>query len=85
MDARTGTRCIRRTSYLISCSARTGQKAQHRKARRVHGKTHVADLTSHSTVVPSIFKKGSPMVVCQFCGDLRIRLLSVSLILVLRP
>ena len=32
--------------------------------------------------VPSIWKNGSPMVVCQFCGDLRMRLLSLSRILV---
>ena len=32
----------------------------------------------HSTTVPSIWKKGRPTLVCQFWGDLRMRLLSVS-------
>ena len=41
--------------------------------------------SSHSTTVPSIWKNGSPTVVCQFCGLLRIRLLSVSLIFVFWP
>ena len=34
--------------------------------------------SSHSTTVPSIWKKGRPTDVCQFWGLLRIRLLSVS-------
>ena len=38
--------------------------------------------SSHSTTVPSIWKNGSPTLVCQFWGLLRIRLLSVSRILV---
>lgn len=41
--------------------------------------------SSHSTTVPWIWKKGSATWVCQFCGDLRIRLLSWSRILVLEP
>ena len=32
----------------------------------------------HSTTVPWIWKKGRPMLVCQFWGDLRMRLLRVS-------
>ena len=53
-------------------------------ARRRDGSARArhAAHSSHSTTVPSIWKKGSPTEVCQFWGDLRIRLLSVSRIFV---
>ena len=42
-------------------------------------------ISSHSTTVPWMEKKGRPTLVCQFWGDLRMRLFSVSRILVLLP
>ena len=44
-------------------------------ARGTRGDAH----SSHSTTVPWIWKKGKPTLVCHDCGDLRMRLLRVSL------
>jgi hypothetical protein len=43
------------------------------------------ERTSHSTVVPSILTNGRPTDVCHSCGDLRMRLLSVSRMRLLVP
>jgi hypothetical protein len=72
-----GTRCIRRTSKRI-LRARGAAVSDAAASRAKGAAARAAAHSSHSMTVPWMLKKGRATEVCHDCGDLVIRLLSVS-------